>query len=83
MNAKSSAIVAKPGIGQTVILSTASKIDGQNEHAAIITKVIDDDLVNVTVLPSAGSPYPIVSVYHERHSAAAALSWRFRPRDRL
>jgi hypothetical protein len=72
---------SKPGLGETVLVTTREVIGGQREHAAIVTRVHDDDLVNVMVLPAIGQPYPVASVYHVRHSKAAALSWRPRSRS--
>lgn len=73
----------KPSLSLPVVVTTVSKIDGQSEHAAIITKVIDDDCVNVMVMPANSSPYPIPTIYHARHSKAGALSWRFPTRTRV
>jgi hypothetical protein len=72
--------IVKPGLGDPVVVTTREKISGQNEHAAIITQIHSDDLVNVMVMPGYGHPYPVASVYHIRHSAAGAVSWR--PRSR-
>lgn len=82
MSEKPANAILKPAISLPVVVVTSEKIDGQNEHAAIITKVISDDCVNVTLFPSAGVPYPIPSVYRVRHSAAASLGWRFPSRSR-
>lgn len=82
MSEKPANAMLKPAVALPVIVVTAERIDGQNEHAAIITKVINDDCVNVTLFPSAGAPYPIPSVYRVRHSAAGSLAWRFPSRSR-
>lgn len=67
-----------PTLGQSVIVGTRERIDGQNEHAAIVTKVMDDDVINVTLFPSSGLPYPIASVPHLRSAASGSLHWRTR-----
>jgi hypothetical protein len=82
MSEKPNAPIGKPALALPVIVTTAEKIDGTNEHAAIITRVISDDLVNVMVFPSNGMPYPIPSICRTRQSALGSLSWRFPSRAR-
>jgi hypothetical protein len=67
-----------PTLGQSVVVGTRDMIDGQHEHAAIVTKVADDDVINVTLFPSNSQPYPIISVPHLRNAAAGSLHWRQR-----
>jgi hypothetical protein len=64
----------KPALTDAVLVTTREAIGGQKEHAAIVTKVISDDVVNVMVLPSAGQPYPIEAV-----ARTGALCWRYPP----
>lgn len=71
----------KPWLGATVLVTTPEKIGGQNEHAAMVTQVHADDVVNVMLNPGNGFPYPIPAVRHVRHSAAASLHWRWPPRS--
>lgn len=66
-----------PSLGLPVIVKTSEKISGQDEHAAIITQVHSDDVVNVIVFPGSGQPYPIESVARFKHSVAGSLSWRW------
>ena len=43
----------KPAIvSRTVIVCTPEKIGGQNEHAAIVTRVHPDNVIDVTLLLS-------------------------------
>lgn len=64
-------------LSRNVIVTTPVKIGGQNEHAAVITKVIEDELVNVMLFPSDGSPYPISSIYHANSAKPGAITWRW------
>lgn len=68
--------------GQVVLVTTREKIGGENEHAAMVTKVVSEDIVNVMLMPDGAQPYPVPAVCHVRHSPSAALTWRHRPRDR-
>lgn len=74
-------VESKPTKGRVVLVTTREKIGGENEHAALITKVHDDDTINVMVQPAEGLPYPIPSVRHVRHSVIGSLSWRWPPRE--
>lgn len=75
------AVESKPTKGRIVLVTTREKIGGENEHAAMITRVIDDDSVNVMVMPAEGMPYPIPSVRHVRNSVVGSLTWRWPPRE--
>jgi hypothetical protein len=66
-----------PSLGLPVIVKTSEKISGQDEHAAIITQVHSDDVVNVMVFPGTGQPYPIASIARIKHSVTGSLSWRW------
>lgn len=66
-----------PALGLPVIVKTSEKISGQDEHAAIITQVHSDDVVNVMVFPGSGQPYPIASIARIKHSVTGSLSWRW------
>lgn len=68
----------RPAVGLDVIVRTPDKIDGQNEHAAVITKVVDDDdTVNVTISPSGLAPYPVMSVRHFTKAGVNSITWRW------
>lgn len=66
-----------PHLGASVLVKTSEKIEGQNEHAAIITRIHSDDLVNVMVFPGTGQPYPIASI----DRAAGSPSWQWPSRN--
>lgn len=82
MSEKVPAKLLKVGLGDSVIVTTRQKIGGQNEHAAIVTRVESDEIVSVMMLPADGQPYSVASVSHARHSPEAAMTWRQRSRDR-
>jgi hypothetical protein len=67
--------IPAPYLGASVVVLTAIKIAGQNEHAAIVTRVHSDDIVNVMLLPAEGQAYPIASI-----NRAGSPSWRW-PRN--
>lgn len=64
-----------PYLGASVVVLTAIKIAGQNEHAAIITRVHSDDVVSVMLFPAEGQAYPIGSINRD-----GSPSWRW-PRN--
>ena len=66
-------IEQEPFLGARVLVRTSENIAGQNEHAAIITKVLGGDIVNVLLMPGEGQPYPIFSI----NRATGAPSWRW------
>lgn len=68
-----------PALSHNVLVTTAGLINGQSEHAGIITQVLDDGSVNVTVFPGAGQPYPITSIRHVDDDRAGPLHWRYPP----
>lgn len=68
-----------PYLGAPVIVLTSMKIGGQNEHAALVTRVHSDDVVNVMVFPAEGDAYPISSI--SKSSAEGSLSWRWPSRN--
>lgn len=69
------------GIALPVLVRTGKPIDGQREHAAIITRDIGDGVVNVTLFPSDAEPYAITRVRHDENPVptSTAVTWRFRP----
>lgn len=64
-------------LGLPVLVKTTEKISGQDEHAAIITRVFSDDLVNVMVFPGEGQPYTIASIRNVKSISAGSLCWRW------
>lgn len=65
--------IRRPYLGASVIVKTSEKIGGQSEHAAVITRVHSDVLVNVMVFPAEGQAYPIASI----NLNAGAPCWRW------
>lgn len=70
----------KPSLGRVVLVKTAEQINGQNEHAAIITQVWSDTCINVMVLPGFGAPFAKTSVTPEQPGQTLGVSWRWPPR---
>lgn len=75
---------SKPTLGRIVLVKTPGKlINGQDEHAAIITQVwnADDGLINVTVFPGSGLPVDHGSIFPEGSELAGdnAVTWRWPP----
>jgi hypothetical protein len=71
----------KPSLGRIVIVTTPNQaINGQTEHAAMITQVWSDTKINLMAMPGAGDPLPMGSVdfYDPPHDAIP--SWRWPPR---
>jgi len=59
-----------------VLVRTPIVIGGQNEHAAIVTRLHGNDVVDVTLLPAGAEPYP-VSRIQKADDDVAGLCWRF------
>ena len=73
-------IVSKPKppiVSRNVIVRTSAKISGENEHAAIITRVLNGDLIDVTLFPAGAEPYAIARVLHVDSPHAGAITWRW------
>lgn len=66
----------RPYVTALVLLHTAEAISGQHNHAAVVTQVIDDDAVNLMVLPGAGMPYPVSAIRHA-DAAPGAVAWKW------
>lgn len=66
-----------PSLGRIVIVRTPMPIAGQPECAAIVTGVVSDDQVHVTVFPPAGGPFPLERVYRAGHPYVASYAWRW------
>lgn len=71
---------AKPALCRWVLVRTPTKIGGQNEHAAVITRVHSDELVNVTLHPDGEIPYPVSRIYRADSAEAGSITWRWPPR---
>jgi hypothetical protein len=66
-----------PSLSRNVIVRTAEKIGDQNEHAAIITRVCDNELIAVTLFPAGAEPRAIERVFHADSQHAGANTWRW------
>lgn len=72
-----------PSKGRIVIVVTPGRIiNGQEEHAAIVTQVwgtTETAAINVTVFPSSGEPFTIGSVIPEQSRMPGGTSpfWRW------
>lgn len=77
--------VARPSLGRIVLVRTyGERINGQDEHAAIVTQVWSDTCINLTAFPGSGSPRGFSSVSHESlvppEVGTGYVSWRWPPR---
>jgi hypothetical protein len=68
-----------PTVGRNVVVRTAEKIGGQNEHAAIVTRVLDGDLIDVMLFAAGdgAQPYSITRIFHVDNPHAGAVTWRW------
>lgn len=71
----------RPALCRMVIVTTTGAIRGRTEHAAMITAVISDAVVDVLMSPAGEMSYPVQGVpYAESASNAPGISWRWPPR---
>jgi hypothetical protein len=77
----------KPSLGRIVLFKISGEpINGQEEHAAIITQVWSDTgpmAINLTAFPGSGPPINGSSIQHESLTdpkMVGARSWRWPPR---
>lgn len=63
-------VLFHPGAG--VELPTSTSADA---HPAIITRVWEDDMVNLMVFPDAGTPIAVTSVHHGDPAATTGNCW--------
>jgi hypothetical protein len=62
----------RPSLGRIVILrGLYAKGNGAMECPAVITRVWNDDMINVTAFPDCKSPQPVTSVFLVADAAAA------------
>lgn len=72
----------KPTLGRIVLVKTYdADINGQSEHAAIVTQVWSEDCINVQVFPGAGPVLCMTSVRPPQPGQERGASWRWPPRD--
>jgi hypothetical protein len=64
-------------VSRNVIVQTPEKIGGQNEHAAIVTRVHEDNVIDVTMFPAGGDCYPVLAVRHVDSPHAGKITWRW------
>lgn len=64
-------------VSRTVVVRTPDKIGGQNEHAAIVTRVHEDNVIDVTLFPAGLDPYPVLAVAHADSPRAGRIIWRW------
>lgn len=74
-----------PTLGRIVLINTYNEtIGGQNEHAAIITRVHSDVRIDVTLFPAAMPPRSWLGALHESQVHGRPPlgfgSWRWPPR---
>lgn len=77
--------VVRPSLGRIVLVRThRENINGQEEHAALVTQVWSDVCINLTAFPGSGSPRGFSSVLHESQvppdAPFGSVSWRWPPR---
>jgi hypothetical protein len=66
-----------PTISRNVVVRTPATIGGQHEHAAIITRVIDGDLIDVMMFPAGEDAYRVPSIHHVDSPDVGTISWRW------
>lgn len=72
----------KPTKGRIVLVTVpGDPVNGQEEHAAIITQVWSETLINTMTFPGIGSPRPVTSVDYADPPHAMQRSWRWPPRE--
>jgi hypothetical protein len=72
----------KPTKGRIVLVTTPGRpINGQEEHAAIITQVWSETMINTVTFPGIGEPRNVTSVGYADPPHATQQSWRWPPRE--
>ncbi len=72
----------KPTKGRIVLVTTPQlKINGQTEHAAIVTQVWSETMINTMTFPGSGEPRAVTSVDYADPPSEAQISWRWPPRE--
>lgn len=77
MSAERAKIGDRAAISRMIIVRTLEPINGQREHAAIITQVFENEVVNAMVMPGAGMPYPVSDLRHIANVAEGHVCWRW------
>lgn len=67
----------KPMLAMLVIVTTPTLIRGRNEHAAMITAVVSDTVVDVLLSPAGEYPYPVQGISRADVAPQGAMSWQF------
>jgi hypothetical protein len=71
----------KPTLGRIVLVTTPGyPINGQVEHAAIVTQVWSDTMINTMTFPGSGDPKAVTSVAFADPPHETQISWRWPPR---
>jgi len=80
----------QPSIGRIVLVKTHGHlINGQDEHAALITQVWGPECINATVFCGDGALLPLISISIEKKSTVdqeaegaplSSVTWRWPPR---
>ena len=68
-----------PSLGRIVHVTTKEMINGQYTHAAIITQVWGDDMINVTVFPGSGPSIGYGSIFHQDSERKGDTFWFWPP----
>lgn len=71
-----------PSLGRIILVTTPESLNGQSEHAAIVTQVwARDDVVNATLFPGSGGPICLPEIYPKGHPRAPDdRCWRYPPK---
>lgn len=67
----------KPSLGRVVLVRTPMPLAGQEESVGIVTQVMGEERINVTILPGSGGVTSAADVYPAGHHYAGAHSWRW------
>lgn len=73
----------KPSQGRVVLVTTPGRtINGQDRHAALITQVWPNDMINVTIFPGSGPPESIGSIHYaaQPDPLGSQTTWMWPPR---
>lgn len=68
---------AKPFVGGVVLVRTPTRINGQFEHAAIVTGLPGGMMVDVTLFPRGEASYAIDGIHHSDPVSLTRITWRW------